>query len=654
MVGFRGPGPDLDEEADLEELTRPVLTYAERYAADLQNSLKPFGYLAAHDEPVGESAEFDSRLVTVLSGRKIAVVHVLAHGDKDARTRKLHVIANDGARTSHVESWLEQVEAADPLERPLVLFVLDICYAGGPLLERWQRELYSEDRNAWVIAACSEDKPCYDGRLTQAFSTVLDRFASGELRVDPGVAHIPTPRICREIAAEVSRLRGDGPPQRLEYTAIGLGDDISHLVFFHNPRHDAAGSGLLERLEIDPAVLPLLPDGLEHFLGNVYSPAGPVFQGRRVALGVLAEWLGRPALSLGIVTGRPGSGKSALLSVLVCAADGRLRRAVSALWEQVPEIPAEVDDLAVVHARHLGVAEITDSLTRQWNLAPPTNAASGRADSLTDLVRARFPHGTATLVLDALDEADRPEDVIAAVLLPLVRTHREDGRPLCRVVVGTRQWPGADRLFEHARGNGEILDLDTAAPAELVTDVSAFVAAVLSAEPAYRRDDLRPVRDALAKSIAEHSVAAGLPWGEFLSAGLYARSLLGQPAVRGLRRAESVGAAMPSDLRTLLEYDLVARLRHPLAGAVLSAVAHAKGQGMPEETVRALVPAFTGGVPPEPDEVREALDTVGFHLRRGLDEEGSTLYRVFHEGLAEELRREPLTTENSVAEEAER
>jgi hypothetical protein len=47
---------------------------------------------------------------------------------------------------------------------------------------------------------------------------------------------------------------------------------------------------------------------------------------------------------------------------------------------------------------------------------------------------------------------------------------------------------------------------------------------------------------------------------------------------------------------------------------------------------------------PNPNEVALILDRVGFYLRRAVDFDGTTLYRLFHQGLADYLQRYPIVS----------
>jgi hypothetical protein len=648
VVGIDGPVPDVEQEAELDELALRRLTYAGEYADVLSAHLGKFGYEAPDtSQAMTCTATFESMLLDTLTGPGTVIVHVLAHSHKHDRTQKLHVIGGDGHVTStHVEAWLEVVEGADDLQRPLVLFVLDLCYAGTPLVERWQAQLRAEQRNAWVIAACGEDMPSYDGRLTRALSEVLRRFAVGELRVDSTMSHIPIMRICREIKALIAEYEGNGPPQHVEYTNIALGDDLKRLTFFPNPRYETGDGDSLVPFSADPELRPLLEAscGVEHFLRALAGPAGRRvrFRGRAGALRVLSEWLDGSGPALRIVTGKPGAGKSTVISVAVCAAHERLRSVTAPMWEHLPHFPARVQDLAVIHARRRGLTEIADSLARQWELDSDPDAGAWTAARLVGAIQVRFPQRQPTLILDALDEADRAQDVAAALLLPLVTAVRDDGRPLCRILVGARNHEHLAPLFTRAYANDAVLDLNDTPPAELAGEIAAYVADTLRDREVYRREDMAPAVDALATGIAAALTDPPLPWGEFLVAGVYAEALVAQTPAREPHRAKALGLAVPRDLRTVLEFDLETRIRHPWAAAVLSALAFAQGPGMPEQVVLVSATAFAPRTP-DLDEVRAALDAVRFYLQHDVDDEGNTCYRLFHEGFADELRREPLT-----------
>jgi hypothetical protein len=107
-----------------------------------------------------------------------------------------------------------------------------------------------------------------------------------------------------------------------------------------------------------------------------------------------------------------------------------------------------------------------------------------------------------------------------------------------------------------------------------------------------------------------------------------------------------LGFAVPLELPGLLELDLTRRGDQPWLRPVRAAVAHAEGLGMPERVIAYVAPRLTSPRQREGDrapleDLRQALDQAFFYLRRDIDTNATTLYRLFHEGLAERLRVDP-------------
>jgi hypothetical protein len=655
VVGIEGARPQDDTELGGEP-DRPPLTFASACAAELHSRLGSFGYAVVEaDEPPGrDPAVLEQALEAVLRGPGTVVVHLLAHGEKHRHTGKLHLVADNGELTKgHVETWLEAVYLAPEDERPTVLFVLDICHAGVATLPLWSQRLSALDRRAWVIAACGAEATelAYDGRLTRALTEVLHRYANDWLRVDEWLPYIPFQRICREVGALVSEYSKVSTPQQVRSTAVELHEQhiADRLEFFPNPRYGHREIAESLHALSNPALRPVVDEILDvdHFLLRLTDRADIVeaaransYQGRSGELRLLSGWLAAGESAVQIVTGRAGAGKSALLSVLVCAAHEMLREPTKPLWEHLPRVPGVVADLAVIHARHGGIKEIAHSIARQWGLQVPVDWA---ADRLVDLVRQRFPVDPPRLIVDALDEGERPADIDAVVLRPLMTAIRPDGRPLCRVLVGAREHPDLAPLFAQARSEWSVLDLDDVKPAVLHDDLRRYVREALLATPDYGNPAQEPVVMALADGIAAALTAeeAVLPWGEFLVAGLYVRALLRQPALTSASQAGEIGRAVPRDLRALVALDVARRGVHPWVGPVLSTLAFAEGTGLPEELIQAVAGAF-GDSEPGREEIRRALEAAKYYLRQDVGPDGSTVYRLFHQGLVDRLREEPL------------
>ncbi|MFJ7495839.1 hypothetical protein ACIQZB_32570 [Streptomyces sp. NPDC097727] len=118
--------------------------------------------------------------------------------------------------------------------------------------------------------------------------------------------------------------------------------------------------------------------------------------------------------------------------------------------------------------------------------------------------------------------------------------------------------------------------------------------------------------------------------GEFLTAGLYVHYL---PAAEEPRDAPEAAAdwagPSPRSLPALMELDLRRHTGQPLLHAVLTALAFAQGQGMPERVLAHVAAAFTTAPGHEStfplQEVCTLLDEEArFYLRRDVDEDGTT------------------------------
>jgi hypothetical protein len=190
----------------------------------------------------------------------------------------------------------------------------------------------------------------------------------------------------------------------------------------------------------------------------------------------LAGWLNQPAGpggSLRVVTGGPGAGKSALLGMLVCLAHPELvelSESIQRLPAQLIPVRARPGTMAAVHARNRGVGDLLTSIARQLREDFPI----GHIEWM--LARLRGRSDQPVIVLDAPDEADDPTAVHRSLLVPLATATDDRGRPLCRLLVGTRDQPRFASILDLARNQPEAyLDLDTAAPQQVRTDVAAYV-----------------------------------------------------------------------------------------------------------------------------------------------------------------------------------
>jgi WD40 repeat protein len=686
-----GRSPKRGQEPELDAW--PPLPFVKEQVASLAAAMTELGYECDITGPLTAKA-LGQRIFSTLDDAKpddILVCHVITHGHI-SRSGALHAVGSDGRfdSSTDVGDWLKHV-VDRPNGQP-TLFLLDLCNAGTAARLSWQLRVPDEKNLAWVIAACQPDRNAYMGRFTHAVTQVV-RAMSGHsdnvLDFDDSVSHIPLPTVAREIRRAVTDLvaRENAMPQEVIGTRIDVTADFPDLPFFPN-RHFAGmarqplshvQAGLAPFLEglndIAPARASRVPkqaepkpehEGLDagHFIERAagFGPLGyrgkaGSFTGRARELRILTNWIDRDedGVHTRVVIGSPGVGKSALLGIVVCAAHPTLSAATERLWNEVEVVPRRHDDLVAVHARQRTVGAIVTSLGQQLFEAQPDRNWDVAALLAAITERRARP----IVIIDALDEAVDPLALMNELLLPLARLQRDE-RPACRLLVATRPWPEFEPLVEEAAGNLGVIDLDDVPRRTLQYDLEDYVNRLLRTDDRYGEPDLAPARAGFAAQVAAslsrveaaptHGPAGDVKWGEFLVAGLYTYHLINESqTIRDPDAASELGRRIPRTLPEILELDLAARDVDDWVLSALIAVSHGRGAGIPAATARRLVSAVRQSrAAPTQAEMSRALETASFYLRRSADSDGTTLYRLFHQGLADHLARTAMLGWSSV------
>ena len=314
--------------------------------------------------------------------------------------------------------------------------------------------------------------------------------------------------------------------------------------------------------------------------------------------------------------------------------------------------------LVAVHARQRDLTDVTACLAHQ--LASVLNRSNPQAGASTDEVAERYRDGRGAsgrrrYRSDRTCSGGRARrsrrgrrpagDRRSAHRSPRRRPPRgrHPGLP------GTRRIPadGFEQLLDAARAQGGLIDLDETDRRTLLDDLAVYVARLLRTQPGYR-DKVRVSGNfgyAVATALTDPP-DADRRWGEFLVAGLYTHSvnpaLQADTPISDIVEADRRGAACPRTLPEVLDLDLDTRPNSRELTQILQIAALARGAGIPASVIdrcRPRAPQFAARTP-----ILRALSELGFYLRRANDEDGTTLYRVFHEGLADYLRpseREP-------------
>jgi WD40 repeat protein len=567
----------------------------------------------------------------------ILIVYILSHGEQ--ATSSVHVVGADGDWTpaTRVETWIAQIQDYPDRARPHTLFLLDTCHAGDAARLAWCPAAGPSTR-AWVIAAAGSGQLAYEGRFSLAAANVLASIADGVIDFYPG-EYVPFGDVVEHIRREVDPLGGG---QYVTSTPI---DGRPVPPFFPNRRRPTDGL-TRARQHADAAVVPFLDLDVTldpaHFLdraaGHRFGEAigDGCFTGRGEELAGLSAWLdGMTPGSLRVVTGGAGSGKSALLGILVCAAHPRLRSATQRLWSAVGEtgLPHENPHLAAVHLRECDLSQALEALIRQLHL--PLDRLGTEPDSVIGAIvgQDRPP----VIVMDALDEAIGQEAIMTRMLLPLADAIRGDGAPACRLLVGMRDWNQFGPLRDLAHRQGGLTDLDQIPVERLRSELREYVNDLLSVI-GYPLASRRLIRDGIADALTEPGRDRG---GEFLAAALYVYWLAGQrPNGVTSHEAPQLIRHVPTSVPAMLDLEL-ADADDPWLHAVMSAVAYSHGTGMPATVIARLAPLFRSDAPViglTSGEFDRVLQRIRFYLRSSPDTDATTLYRLFHQGLADHLR----------------
>ena len=353
-----------------------------------------------------------------------------------------------------------------------VLLILDTCHAGhggedfaakaGRVIRTHQRD-YRLPSGVHVITAAGpkeEAAPC-------VFTRELVRVIGEPPRSIAGV-NLPFLHLDAVVGEIKRRFRGK-VPQDVNLDSVRV-DDV--LPFLPNLRHVRVPPG------VDPGEL---SDHWGPRSRSVEAEAqlGWYFTGRVAALSELVAWLAAPAAAGGgarVVTGKAGSGKSAVLSRLATLSLPDYRRRVP--LEGIPPQtvpPVNLIDVAVL-ARQKSLAECVAAIARAAGVE--ADRPETLVDALAEWGGGRADGRVRVILLDALDESVEPFEVARRLLRPLAQARA------VRLLVAVRReaFPGLHPDLIGALGPAfDVLDLDAPRYA-LVEDFAAYVTRRLLAE----------------------------------------------------------------------------------------------------------------------------------------------------------------------------
>ena len=545
--------------------------------------------------------------------------YLLTHDSKDQLFDSTAVPAEELAR------WMTKHTCASQ-----VLVILDTCYAGEGAVDFIHIagkicNLIPEGPAVLVIAAARSKEEAQQGAFTAAFDQALSNVDGQWGNLNQEFLAI------EEIMVRINRyLKQHHPSQKATWNIANPPPE--GFRFFANPRFNPKVPAGWD--------LELQTTFREHWVPKAMSSetSGQAwyFTGRTTALRDIVAWINAPneKSRVCVVTGNAGSGKSAVLARIVTLADRNYR--ASALSSEAlaslstDTIPLEGSIHVAIHARRKLVADIVRSIGEALDLG---SAATGEAGKMLEALAQRR-HKT-VIVIDALDEASEQDAIVSQILRPLIDL------PYIKLLIGTR--PDTAEGSPRFRGLGEStkeIDLDHERYYD-PRDLALYVERRLLATEELGRKTPYQERPAVAQAVAQ--AIADRADHVFLVARTAVQWLLAQPGCIDTLKT-GWADSLPTGVQEVFEqflssFDGQEGWAAEKAKAILRPLAFAEGEGLPWAMIWSQVAKALSDQNVTDDDIAYLRDRAAAFIVEGL-EEGRSVYRLYHESLAELLRAE--------------
>ncbi len=555
------------------------------------------------------------------------VVYVTGHGEI-REDDNVHVILTRDTEPDDLHwpvvatSEVARIMLGETAIRRLLLIV-DTCYAGHggqnaarEIVNRIAMPTDMEGTGGVLITATRPAEQADPGAFTTCLCRAMESLAAAGHSV-------PTLRIGSIIRA-INRDKQRPPSQSAVWHLLGATGEEPD--FLPNPRYQQRliNSDLLEQ----ERALAGDREGSDVFVR--FTPAARWFTGRQAALKTVSDWItDHSEADVLVVTGNAGSGKTALLAIIALLDDG----------ERAPSVPRDGLPAGVASGTEnisylIDVGKLTTNEVHE-RFASRFGSDATSVIGLADDIRAH--NRTPVLVLvDSVDEAVDPRDLVITFLLPLIA----QTRGCARFLIGTR--PALLTKLRRRIRPGQLKEIDLDAPEyadpkSLRRHVRQILLSEDSLDSTYKpsgayRAAPPTVVDHVVNAIAQ---AAGT---SFLIARIIAITESTSPAAADPSDAQW-SSALPSRAGDAMERDLRMRLgdNAGLARRLLLPLAYAESPGLPWEDIwPSLAERLTPGPAVSPDELIWLRRAAGSYVVEG-NANGRSVYRLYHKSLADHL-----------------
>jgi hypothetical protein len=551
------------------------------------------------------------------------LIYIGGHG---ARFGDDHFIVGPGAHRRNLTSR-SGLSAADLAQvivqgRPQqISLIFDACFSGAGaarLLADVDVVMSSRDRKDGIalsiISSARSFREAFDGALIDALLSVL-------ADPDPVLWSRKDKRIVPNHVAKALNAHLGG---FVEFREYGFVEPLFPNLAYHVPV--AAESARRTR---------------DHFVvaasGLQVGGTGWHFVGRDEVLTAIANWLATERSGVFIVTGPPGSGKSAVLGRVALLADHQGREEVARrdpdFDASAPSTPALGSVSVAIHAREKALETVVGEVARGLGIEPTVTSR----DEILALVSDRLE--PTCILIDALDEALGSDHVpIAEFLRDLADL------PRVKVLVGTRpDWARVPIGSSRPRLGPILRALEPAQVWNLQddresgwADIVAYVRARLSdnqaGSPYLGQDEtVRAIANEVARRVD----------GVFLYARLMVQSLLRdaplalepgwESRLPGSEGGDLLATVVTEDLQRIPS-GVRDRVRH-----MLMALAWTEGEGLPRYRVWPAVAAAITGTRFSDADATSTIYYATWYLVESVESE-QAVYRLHHEELVRHFR----------------